>query len=211
MKSVTCFPLIPEVLCWIIYRCQAIVIALVWLTQSWFLLLSLATDHPCQLPPTWALHRQLGLQVFSPGSTQSVSAHMASNQVSLTPKGLPSGCGTLDLLLLNQSTTACGNSSVSGLQNRAEILHYLRPPACQFPWPISRVKQFPPATIVGYHTTIVNTVEKMTGVHFTEEHLTSNLLAQFEVETQHPHRSIPGWDLSLVLHALHHHPYKALA
>ena len=67
-------------------------------------------------------------------------------------------------------------------------------------------KHFAPSTIAGYRTTVINTLEKVTGTRPTDDHLLSSLLSQFEVERPRPDRSIPGWDLALVLHALHVHP-----
>ena len=51
----------------------------------------------------------------------------------------------------------------------------------------------------------------MTGTRPTDDHLLSSLLSQFEVERPRPGRSVPGWDLALVLHALHAAPFKPLA
>ena len=44
-----------------------------------------------------------------------------------------------------------------------------------------------------------------------DDHLLSSLLSQFEVERPQPDCSIPGWDLALVLHALHAAPFEPLA
>ena len=71
-------------------------------------------------------------------------------------------------------------------------------------------KHFAASAIAGYQTTIVNTLEKVTGTRPTDDHL-STLLSQFEVERPQPGRSVPGWDLALVLHALHFAPFEPLA
>ena len=59
--------------------------------------------------------------------------------------------------------------------------------------------------------TVVNMLEKVTGTRPTDDHLLSSLLSQFEVERPRPDCSIPGWDLALVLHALHAAPFEPLA
>ena len=65
--------------------------------------------------------------------------------------------------------------------------------------------------MAGYCTTVVNTLEKVTGSHLCDEHLITSLLNQFEVERPRPTRSTPTWDLALVLHALHGPPFEPLA
>ena len=66
-------------------------------------------------------------------------------------------------------------------------------------------------TIAGYRTTVLNTLEKVTGSRPCDEHLITSLLNQFEVERPRPTRSTPTWDLALVLHALHGPPFEPLA
>ena len=73
------------------------------------------------------------------------------------------------------------------------------------------VKNFAPVTIAGYRTTVLNTLEKVTGSRPCDEHLITSLLNQFEVERPRPTRSTPTWDLALVLHALHGPPFEPLA
>ena len=72
-------------------------------------------------------------------------------------------------------------------------------------------KGFAPTTIAGYRTTIINTLEKVTGHRLADEHLISSLLNQFESERPRPGRSTPDWDLALVLRALHYAPFEPLA
>ena len=72
-------------------------------------------------------------------------------------------------------------------------------------------KQFAPSTIASYQTTVINTLEEVTGACPAGDHLPSGLLSQFEVERPHPCHAVPSWDLALLLHALHCAPFKPLA
>ena len=72
-------------------------------------------------------------------------------------------------------------------------------------------KRFAPSAIAGYRTTAINMVEKVTGTHPADNHLLSSLLSQFKVKRPHPCNIVPGWDLAVVLHALHSAPDESLA
>ena len=65
------------------------------------------------------------------------------------------------------------------------------------------VKKFTPLTIVGYHTTVVNTLERVTSQCLTDEHLIASLINQFEAESPCAGQFSPDQDLALVLHMLH--------
>ena len=52
-------------------------------------------------------------------------------------------------------------------------------------------KGFAPTTIAGYRTTIINTLEKVTGHRLADEHLISSLLNQFESERPRPGQIYP--------------------
>ena len=72
-------------------------------------------------------------------------------------------------------------------------------------------KGFAPTTITGYCTTIISTLEKVTGHCLADEHLLSSLLNQFESKCPQPGRSTPDWNLALILHAPHYTPFEPLA
>ena len=65
------------------------------------------------------------------------------------------------------------------------------------------VKNFAPVTSTGYRTTVINTLEKVTGSCLCDEHLITTLLNQSEAGRLQPTRSTRTWDLALALHALH--------
>ena len=71
-------------------------------------------------------------------------------------------------------------------------------------------KGFAPTTIARYHTTIISTLEKVTGHRLADEHHLSSLLNQSESERPWPGRSTPDWDLALILRALQYAPFEPL-
>ena len=56
------------------------------------------------------------------------------------------------------------------------------PILAEFQTHLFMVKNFAPVTIAGYRTTVINTLEKVTGSHLCNEHLVPSLLNQFEAE-----------------------------
>jgi len=71
-------------------------------------------------------------------------------------------------------------------------------------------KKFAATTIAGYRTAICQTLEKVSGSRPMGEHLLSSLISQSETERPRPSRSVPEWDLALVLNALHGSPFEPL-
>ena len=69
-------------------------------------------------------------------------------------------------------------------------------------------KQFAPSSIAGYWTTVVNTLEKVTGARPTDDHL---LFLPAFFHSMRSNGPIHGWDLAFVLHAVHSAPFEPLA
>ena len=99
--------------------------------------------------------------VFSGRGTQNCSAHHLSTQSAYDSKWR---------LFCDWSAEQGRDPSSTTTPQLVDFLTFL-----------FKDKHFAPSTIAGYQTTVINTLEKVTGTHPMDNHL-SSLLSQFEVE-----------------------------
>ena len=179
-----------------------------------------AAEAPCRPAMLTPADQNSSVSTFimgvPPGTPVSVSSRMVSIRSTLQRKGF-----SVDVPLRIASAHCLSTQSVynskwrlfcdwSAKQGR-DPSSTTTPQLADFLTFLFKDKHFALSTIVGYRMTIVNTLEKVTGTCPTDDHLLSSLLSQFEVERPRPGRSIPSWDLALVLHALHAAPFEPLA
>ena len=209
------FPLILEVLQRIqASNCHAVLVAPAWPSQAWFpRLLSLLDDHPRCLPPQRMLLRQPRSRTFHPDPS-CLSLHVwrlssrPSSAEAIRRWWQPTSHRLSTQSVYNSKwrifTEWCRDTGHDPFSTSTPVL-------ADFLAFLFTAKGFAPTTIAGYRTTIINTLDKVTGHRLADEHLISSLLNQFESERPQPGRSTPDWDLALVLRALHYAPFEPLA
>ena len=186
---------------------RLILIATGWPTKAWFWdLVKLSLDHPRHHPPIHSLLKQLLNNRFH-SHPESLSLHVwyLGVQPSRTKVWLQKW--HIELLHLYTSKLSvfqrwCIEEQVDF---RAPSIKYI----CNFMCFLFNEKNRRPSTIEGYRTAIADTLRN-TPLDINNNAEIARLIASFHRDNPKSSRSLPKWDLSLLLHQLNQPPFEQL-